>query len=69
MPLQSGGAEYYRTTETAKMVGISRSTLLRWLTQRRVSIPERRDRNGWRVFTSADLDVLRGAAEQIQELT
>ena len=68
MPLASGGAQYYRTSEAGRLVGISRSTLLRWLSQGRVSVSERRDRNGWRVFTSQDLDVLKSAAEHIEEV-
>jgi len=67
MPLVSSGVSYFRTTEAAHSVGISRSTLLRWLSQRRVELPERRDRNGWRVFTREDIDVLRDAAEHIED--
>ena len=67
MPLISGGVTYYRTTEAARSVGISRSTLLRWLSQGRVEIPIRRDRNGWRVFSEVDIATLRDAAEQIEE--
>ena len=68
MPLTSGGVKYYRTSEAARHVGISRSTLLRWLDTGRVEIPVRRDRNGWRVFTIEELDVLKGTVEHIQEL-
>ena len=67
MPLVSGGVKYYRTTEAARSVGISRSTLLRWLSQNRVEVPVRRDRNGWRVFTVEDISVIRQAAEHIEE--
>lgn len=44
----------YSTEEAAKELGISKSTLLRWFRQKRV-LDVRRDRNGWRVFTSADI--------------
>ena len=67
MPLTSGGMQYYRTTEAARNIGVSRSTLLRWLSQGRVEIPVRRDRNGWRVFNEEDLGVLRETAERIEE--
>lgn len=67
MALVSGGVRYYRTTEAARRAGISRSTLLRWLGQGRVSLPVRRDRNGWRLFTAEDLERLRDAAEHVEE--
>ena len=67
MPLEIGGVQYYRTTEAARNIGVSRSTLLRWLSQGRVAVPVRRDRNGWRVFNEEDLDILRIVADQIEE--
>ncbi len=67
MPFISGEVKYYRTTEAARHIGISRSTLLRWLEQGRIAIPVRRDRNGWRVFTMEELDVLKQAAEHLEE--
>lgn len=39
------------TAEVAAMAGVHRDTLLRWLRERSVLEP-RRDRRGWRVFTS-----------------
>ena len=69
MPLLSGGVKYFRTTEAARNIGISRSTLLRWLGQGRVEVPVRRDRNGWRVFTAEDVAALKDAAEHLEETT
>jgi len=41
------------TAEVAQMAGIHRDTLLRWL--REGAVPEpRRDRHGWRTFTSQE---------------
>lgn len=51
-------AETYSTEEAAEKLGISKSTILRWLKQGRID-EVRRDRNGWRVFTSADLKAIR----------
>lgn len=49
----------YTTTEVAEQAGISRDTLLRWLKAGKVSDPDR-DRNGWRIFTEANLkEILR----------
>ena len=45
---------FLRAHEVAKAAGISKNTLLRWLTGGKV--PEvARDRNGWRVFSEDDL--------------
>ena len=51
-------AETYSTEEAAAKLGISKSTILRWFKQGRIE-EVRRDRNGWRVFTGADLKVIR----------
>jgi excisionase family DNA binding protein len=43
--------------EAAARLGIHKSTLLRWIKLGRV--PDvRRDRNGWRVFTDKDIEVI-----------
>lgn len=51
-------AETYSTEEAAAKLGISKSTILRWFKQGRID-EVRRDRNGWRVFTAADLKAIR----------
>ncbi len=61
MPINVGGQTYYRTSEAARMAGISRSTLMRWLEAGVVNTVQRRDRRGWRLF--ADSDVKRLAEE------
>lgn len=48
------GDRTYTTEEAAGELGISKSTILRWFKQGRIE-EVRRDRNGWRVFTAADL--------------
>lgn len=48
----------YSTEEAAQKLGISKSTILRWLRQGRID-EVRRDRNGWRIFTSTDLEAIR----------
>jgi len=48
----------YSTEEAAKELGISKSTLLRWFREKRIT-DVKRDRNGWRVFMSADLKRIR----------
>ena len=46
---------YYRTAEFCEMVGISRSTLLRWLRSGILEDASQRDRRGWRLFSQADI--------------
>lgn len=48
----------YSTDETAKELGLSKSTLLRWFREGRIS-DVKRDRNNWRVFTIADIERIR----------
>jgi DNA (cytosine-5)-methyltransferase 1 len=48
----------YTTDEAAKELGLSKSTLLRWFREGRVS-DVARDRNNWRIFTSADIERIR----------
>lgn len=48
----------YSTEEAAAKLGISKSTILRWFKQKRID-DVRRDRNGWRVFTVADIKAIR----------
>ena len=50
---------YLKTTEAAKVLGISKQTLLRWFSEGRVSDVEKRDRNGWRLFTDQDISRIR----------
>lgn len=60
--MQSGhsdtGERTFTTDEAAKKLGVSKSTLLRWIREKRVS-DVRRDRNQWRVFEVADIERIR----------
>jgi excisionase family DNA binding protein len=55
MPVIFNGETYYRTSEVCRMVGISRSTLLRWLKDGILDDVPHRDRRGWRLFMEADI--------------
>ena len=44
-----------RTTLAAEKLEISRATLLRWFHHRKIEDVQR-DRNGYRIFTEADLE-------------
>ena len=66
MPTVINSETYYRTTEVCQMVGISRSTLLRWLSSGIVKDVRYRDRRGWRVFTEADIKRIENEANKIK---
>lgn len=46
------------TVAAAQQLGVSKSTLLRWFKQGKIA-DVARDRNGWRVFTAADISRIR----------
>lgn len=58
-------ARRYRTDEAARLIGCSKSTLLRWFREGKVEDVDR-DRRGWRVFTAADIKRIRRWAELLQ---
>ena len=55
MPITINNETYYRTSEVCQIVGISRSTLLRWLSSGVLEDVSARDRRGWRLFNKADI--------------
>ena len=67
MPVTINGQAYYRTAEVCLMVGIAKSTLLRWIRQGTVREAERRDRKGWRLFTKHEIEGLKEEAGRIAE--
>jgi predicted site-specific integrase-resolvase len=66
MPIKINGDTYYRTAEAARMAGISRSTLLRWLDGGIIKDACRRDRRGWRLFTSDAIKRIEGEASKVK---
>ena len=55
MPTKINGVTYYRTTEVCRMIGIGRSTLLRWFNRGLLNDTLHRDWRGWRLFTITDI--------------
>jgi excisionase family DNA binding protein len=55
MPILIKGRTYYRTRDVCEVVGVSRSTLLRWISGGLIRDTATRDRRGWRLFTEADI--------------
>lgn len=68
MPVTINGQAYYRTGEVCRTVGISKSTLFRWLKQGILNKSERRDRRGWRLFTRDEIDGLKREVNQISRI-
>lgn len=56
---------YYSTHEVAKLAGIHRDTLLRWLREKKINEPQR-DRNGWRVFNDNEAKAIIEFSKKIE---
>ena len=67
MSVTVDGQTYYRTAEVCRLVGISRTTLFRWLKDGIFEEAQHRDRRGWRLFTEDELDKLKTEANQINK--
>jgi excisionase family DNA binding protein len=67
MSVAINGQKYYRTSEACRIAGISRTTLLRWLRQGNLNLPEYRDRRQWRLFTEDDVSRLNLEANRISD--
>ena len=66
MPIIINGATYYRTTEVCRKVGISRSTLLRWLRSGVLENSSFRDRRDWRLFTETDIKRIESEVQRVK---
>lgn len=49
---------YFTTQEIADMVGVSKSTILNWIKDRKIPTPQR-NLQGWRIFSQSDLGAIR----------
>ena len=65
MSVTINGTTYYRTAEVCRMVGISRTTLFRWLKDGLFREAQYRDRRGWRLFTKEEIGRLN---EEVNEI-
>jgi len=69
MPVVINDQTYYRTAEVCRMVGISRSTLFRWLKEGIFSDVEYRDWRGWRLFTAAQVETIRAKTNHVTAIS
>ena len=65
MPVTMNGETYYRTNEVYQVIGISRTTLYRWLKQGILNEAEYRDRRGWRLFTQDEVNKMKAEANRV----
>ena len=63
MPIIIRGVAYYKTLEVCRAAGISRSTLMRWITGEIVCDASLRDRKGWRLFSENELNTIVSKAQ------
>ncbi len=57
---------HFTSGQAAKKLRISISTLKRWLDDPGLSIKERRNYNGWRLFSETDITTLREYKKQMR---
>ena len=69
MAVKVNGQTYYRTAEVCRMVGISRTTLFRWLKEDTFKEAQYRDRRGWRLFTEDEINRLKAEANHITAIS
>ena len=65
MAVNVNGQTYFRTADVCRLVGISRTTLFRWLNDGILNDAISRDRRGWRLFTECEVNALKTEAERI----
>lgn len=68
MPVVIQGETYYRTAEVCRMAGVSKNALFRWLKRGIFGDVEYRDWRGWRLFTIAQVDAIKGHSQRITVL-
>ncbi|MGB8708024.1 MAG: helix-turn-helix domain-containing protein [Dehalococcoidia bacterium] len=69
MPVALNGHPFYRTSEVCRMVGIGKTTLLRWLRDGIIEEAEHRDRRGWRLFSEDEVNRLNAEANRTIKTT
>jgi len=66
MPIKLNEEHYYRTSEVCRLVGISRATLLRWISDGIIKDAKKRDRRGWRLFTESDIKMIKKEVNHVR---
>jgi len=66
MPIMLKDKTVFSIGEALARVGMSRSTYFRWVKAGRIPDTQFKDRNGHRVFTEEELQILDGLANQLK---
>ena len=53
MPVEIKGQRFFKSSEVARLAGVHRLTVLRWIREGRLADVSR-DRNGWRIFSEQE---------------
>ena len=69
MPVELNGITMYKTREACKLAGTNIHTFFRWVREGKFTDVEFRDRNGWRLFTDADVRRLRDKAQRLYRVS
>lgn len=69
MPVIVDDRTYYRTADVCRMVGVSRSTLFRWIREGVFYDVEYRDWRGWRLFTAAHIETIRAKTNHVAAIS
>jgi len=67
VPVTINEKTYYRTAEICQIVGISKNTFFRWVREGSFADAPNRDKRGWRLFTSHDVDKLKAEVNRINK--
>ncbi len=67
MSKEINGKTYYLTAEACEMANISRGTLFRWIRVGVIDDVGLKDRNGWRLFTEAEVKKLKNEAQKTRK--
>ncbi|MFO8101591.1 MAG: MerR family transcriptional regulator [Dehalococcoidia bacterium] len=68
MPKEIKGKTYYLTSEACEMADISRGTLFRWIREGIIDDVEIKDRNGWRLFSEAEVKKIKAEAQRTRKM-
>ncbi len=68
MTKEINGKTYYLTSEACEIAGISRGTLFRWIRVGIIDDVGLKDRNGWRLFTEAEVKKLKAENQRTRKV-
>jgi hypothetical protein len=67
MPITINGETFYRTAEACRIAQTSKNTFLRWVREGSFNDVSHKDRRGWRLFTTDDLERLQTEVNRVEK--